>query len=188
MITFIDDHREAYGVEPICKVLPIAPSTYHAHVAQRSDPARTSARAQRDAALCEQMKSAASRLPPFKIGRYGNLQEWQQDYVEVEPGHRHISHLWALYPDDQITLRDTPDLAKACRVALNRRLQYGGGSTGWSRAWIVNCFARLEDGDRCHEQLMELIRRSTRENLFDVCGMKATRCPSVRSKMVFNRR
>jgi alpha-L-fucosidase 2 len=126
-----------------------------------------------DAALCEQMKSAASRLPPFKIGRYGNLQEWQQDYVEVEPGHRHISHLWALYPDDQITLRDTPDLARACRVALDRRLQYGGGSTGWSRAWIVNCFARLEDGDRCHEQLMELIRRSTRENLFDVCGMKA---------------
>ncbi len=127
-----------------------------------------------DADLREQMAKAASRLPPFKIGRYGNLQEWQQDYVEVEPGHRHISHLWALYPDDQITLRDTPKLAEACRVTLNRRLQYGGGSTGWSRAWIVNCFARLEDGDRCHEQLMELLRRSTLENLFDVCGEKPT--------------
>ncbi|MFP5231617.1 MAG: glycosyl hydrolase family 95 catalytic domain-containing protein [Acidobacteriota bacterium] len=125
-----------------------------------------------DAELRRQMEKAASRLPPFKIGRFGNLQEWQQDYVEVEPGHRHISQLWALYPDDQITLRGTPQLAQACRVSLDRRLQYGGGSTGWSRAWIVNCFARLEDGDRCHEQLMELLRRSTLDNLFDVCGEK----------------
>ncbi len=127
-----------------------------------------------DADLCQEMAAAAERLPPFKIGRYGNLQEWQQDYVEVEPGHRHISHLWALYPDDQITLRGTPELAQACRVSLQRRLQYGGGSTGWSRAWIVNCFARLEDGDRCHQQLMELLRRSTLGNLFDVCGEKPT--------------
>ena len=125
-----------------------------------------------DADLCQQMATATARLPPFKIGRYGNLQEWQQDYVEVEPGHRHISHLWALYPDDQITLRGTPELAQACRVSLNRRLQYGGGSTGWSRSWIVNCFARLEDGERCHEQLLELLRRSTLGNFFDVCGEK----------------
>lgn len=125
-----------------------------------------------DAPLRDQMKNAASRLPPFRIGQYGNLQEWRQDYEEVEPGHRHISHLWALYPDDQITLRDTPELAQACRKALDRRLQYGGGSTGWSRAWIINCLARLEDGDRCHQQLMELMRLSTRENLFDVCGIK----------------
>ncbi len=125
-----------------------------------------------DAELCEKMKAAAERLPGFKIGRYGNLQEWQQDYEEVEPGHRHISHLWALYPDDQITLRDTPELAQACRAALDRRLDHGGGSTGWSRAWIINCFARLENGDRCHQQLMELLRHSTRDNLFDVCGMK----------------
>ena len=126
-----------------------------------------------DAALREQMATAAKRLPPFKIGRFGNLQEWQEDYEEVEPGHRHISHLWALYPDDQITLRGTPDLAKACRVTLDRRLENGGGSTGWSRAWILNCFARLEDGERCHQQLMELLRLSTRDNLFDVCGIKA---------------
>lgn len=125
-----------------------------------------------DDSLRERMKAAALRLPPFKIGRYGNLQEWQEDYEEVEPGHRHISHLWGLYPDDQITLRNTPDLAEACRKALDRRLQYGGGSTGWSRAWIINCFARLEDGNRCHQQLMELLRLSTHENLFDVCGIK----------------
>lgn len=128
---------------------------------------------QTDAPFCERIAAAAKRLPPFKIGRYGNLQEWQEDYIEVEPGHRHISHIWALYPDDQITLRGTPELAQACRAALNRRLANGGGSTGWSRAWIVNCFARLEDGDRCHQQLMELLRLSTRDNLFDVCGIKA---------------
>jgi alpha-L-fucosidase 2 len=121
----------------------------------------------------ERIAAASARLPGYKIGRFGNLQEWQEDYVEVEPGHRHISHLWALYPDDQITLRKTPELAKACRVALDRRLANGGGSTGWSRSWIINCFARLEDGDRCYQQILELLRLSTRENLFDVCGIKA---------------
>ncbi len=126
-----------------------------------------------DAPLIARMAEAAAKLPPYKIGRFGNLQEWQEDYDETEPGHRHISHLWALYPNDGITLRGTPELAEACRVTLNRRLDNGGGSTGWSRAWIINCFARLEDGDRCHEQLMKLLRLSTRANLFDVCGMKS---------------
>lgn len=125
-----------------------------------------------DSDLRAQMTHAASRLLPYRIGRWGQLQEWPKDYEEAEPGHRHISPLWGLYPDDQITLRGTPKLAEACRATLNRRLAHGGGSTGWSRAWIVNCFARLEDGDRCHEQLMELLCRSTRDNLFDVCGEK----------------
>jgi alpha-L-fucosidase 2 len=70
-----------------------------------------------DTALVERMGAAAAKLPPYKIGRYGQLQEWQQDYMETEPGHRHISHLWALYPNDGITLRGTPDLAEACHVA-----------------------------------------------------------------------
>lgn len=127
-----------------------------------------------DAELRGEMAHAASRLPPYKIGRYGQLQEWQVDYKEAEPGNRHISPLWGLYPGDQITPHGTPKLAAACRATLDRRLAHGGGSTGWSRAWIVNCFARLEDGERCHQQLMELLRRSTRDNLFDVCGMKPT--------------
>jgi alpha-L-fucosidase 2 len=126
-----------------------------------------------DGPLCERMAVSAAKLPAYKIGRFGNLQEWQEDYAETEPGHRHISHLWGLYPNDAITLRGTPELAKACRVALDRRLANGGGSTGWSRAWVINCYARLEDGDRCHQQLMELLKLSTRENLFDVCGIKA---------------
>jgi alpha-L-fucosidase 2 len=123
--------------------------------------------------LRAQVEAAAKRLPPFKIGKSGALQEWNEDYAETEPGHRHISHLFALYPDDQITLRETPELAKAARAVLDHRLANGGGSTGWSRAWIVNCWARLEDGEAAHNSLLALLRNCTRLNLFDVCGMKA---------------
>lgn len=126
-----------------------------------------------DAELRAQVRSAAMRLPPFKIGKTGALQEWDADYDETEPGHRHISHLFALYPDSQITLRETPELAMAARKVLERRLDNGGGSTGWSRAWILNCWARLEDGEAAYRSVLELLRHSTRSNLFDVCGMKA---------------
>jgi alpha-L-fucosidase 2 len=126
-----------------------------------------------DAELRAQVMAASKRLPPFKIGKTGALQEWNEDYGETEPGHRHISHLFALYPDHQITLRETPELAKAARAVLERRLSNGGGSTGWSRAWIVNCWARLEDGEAAYQSVLALLRNSTRNNLFDVCGMKA---------------
>ena len=126
-----------------------------------------------DPDLRAQVESAAKRLPPFRIGRSGALQEWNEDYPETEPGHRHISHLFGLYPDHQITLRETPDLAQAARRTLEMRLAAGGGSTGWSRSWIINCWARLEDGESAYQSVLELIRHSTRTNLFDVCGMKA---------------
>jgi alpha-L-fucosidase 2 len=125
-----------------------------------------------DDALRAQVEAAAKRLPPFKIGKNGTLQEWNEDYDETEPGHRHISHLFALYPDHQITLRETPELAKATRATLERRLANGGGSTGWSRAWIVNCWARLEDGEAAHKSVLALLANCTRPNLFDICGMK----------------
>jgi alpha-L-fucosidase 2 len=126
-----------------------------------------------DDAFRTQVEAAAKRLPPFKIGKTGALQEWNEDYDETEPGHRHISHLFALYPDHQITLRETPELARAARATLERRLANGGGSTGWSRAWIVNCWARLEDGEAAYASLLALLRNSTRPNLFDICGTKA---------------
>jgi len=126
-----------------------------------------------DADLRAQVQAASKRLPSFKIGKSGALQEWNEDYAETEPGHRHISHLFALYPDHQITLRETPDLAKAARRTLDMRLAAGGGSTGWSRAWIVNCFARLEDGEAAYQSLLALLRTETRPNMFDICGMKA---------------
>jgi len=113
------------------------------------------------------LQGALDRLPPYQIGRHGQLQEWLFDFDEVEPGHRHVSHLFALHPGHSITRRGTPELAGAARVALERRLAHGGGGTGWSRAWVVNFFARLGDGDRAHENLMLLLARSTLPNLFD---------------------
>ncbi|RZU43002.1 glycoside hydrolase family 95 protein [Edaphobacter modestus] len=126
-----------------------------------------------DAELHNRARLALIKLPSFQIGKAGNLQEWQQDYAENEPGHRHISHLFALFPDDQITPQRTPDLARAARVTLDRRLVNGGGSTGWSRAWILCCMARLHDGDAAYTSLLRLLSDSTRGNMFDVCGTKA---------------
>ena len=120
-----------------------------------------------DAEFRARVEAARARLTPFKVGRYGQLQEWLEDYDEREPGHRHISHLYALHPGNQITPRGTPELAKAARVTLERRLSAGGGGTGWSRAWIVNFFARLEQGDLAHEHLVALLGRSTLPNMFD---------------------
>jgi alpha-L-fucosidase 2 len=126
-----------------------------------------------DAELHNRARLALIKLPSFKIGKAGNLQEWQQDYADAEPGHRHISHLFALFPDDQITPNRTPDLARAARVTLDRRLSNGGGSTGWSRAWVLCCMARLQDGDAAYESLQRLLADHTRGNFFDICGKKA---------------
>ncbi|MEQ1762302.1 MAG: glycoside hydrolase family 95 protein [Pyrinomonadaceae bacterium] len=110
---------------------------------------------------------ARKRLPPMKIGKHGQLQEWMEDYDEPQPGHRHISHLFALHPGEQITLRATPELAKAARVSLERRLSAGSGHTGWSRAWIINFWTRLEAGDLAHENIHALLAKSTLPNLLD---------------------
>lgn len=121
----------------------------------------------RDAALVARLDAARERLAPNRIGRHGQLQEWFEDFEEVEPGHRHMSHLYALHPGAEITVRGTPELARAARVSLDRRQASGGGHTGWSRAWIVNFYARLEDGARAYENLRALLAKSTLPNLFD---------------------
>jgi alpha-L-fucosidase 2 len=110
---------------------------------------------------------ARDRLPPLQVGRGGRLQEWLADYDDADPGHRHISHLFALHPGDQITVRRTPALARAARVTLARRLAAGSGHTGWSRAWIINFWARLAEGDLAHEHLVALLAKSTLPNLLD---------------------
>jgi len=120
-----------------------------------------------DAEFQQRLMAARGRLPPLKIGKHGQLMEWLEDYDEPQPGHRHISHLFALMPGNQITLRGTPELARAARVSLERRLQAGSGHTGWSRAWIINYWARLEEGDLAHENLVALLAKSTLPNLFD---------------------
>jgi alpha-L-fucosidase 2 len=120
-----------------------------------------------DAPFTREIAEALVRLPAMKIGRHGQLQEWLEDYEEPDPGHRHISHLFALHPGNEITLRRTPALAKAARVSLERRLESGSGHTGWSRAWIINFWARLEEGDLAHENIVALLAKSTLPNMFD---------------------
>jgi alpha-L-fucosidase 2 len=121
-----------------------------------------------DAAFRDRVTAAQKRLPPPTIGKHGQIQEWSEDYDEPEPGHRHISQLFALHPGDQITLRGTPTLAAAARATIDRRLAHGGGHTGWSRAWIINFWARLEDGERAWENYQALLAKSTLPNLWDL--------------------
>jgi alpha-L-fucosidase 2 len=122
---------------------------------------------QEDSEFLHQVEQARDKLPPFKIGKLGQLQEWQQDYDENDPGHRHISHLWALFPGTQISVRDTPELARAARITLERRLAHGGGQTGWSRAWVVNYWDHLGEGEQAYDSLQVLFRQSTFPNLMD---------------------
>jgi alpha-L-fucosidase 2 len=121
-----------------------------------------------DADFRRTLLAARTRIPGPTIGRHGQIQEWAEDYDEPEPGHRHISQLFALHPGDQITMRGTPELARAARATIDRRLAHGGGHTGWSRAWIVNFWARLEDGARAHEHYQALLATSTLPNLWDL--------------------
>ena len=120
-----------------------------------------------DSEFRKRLSAARDRLAPLKIGRHGQLQEWLEDYDEPDPGHRHISHLFALHPGKQITLGGTPELARAARMTLERRLKAGSGHTGWSRAWIINFWARLEEGDLANENIVALLAKSTLPNLLD---------------------
>lgn len=120
-----------------------------------------------DPAFRRRVADARDRLPKPAIGKHGQVLEWAEDWDEVEPGHRHISHLFALHPGDQITVRGTPALARAARVTLDRRLASGGGHTGWSRAWIINFWTRLEEAQLAHDNLVALLAKSTLPNLFD---------------------
>ena len=119
-----------------------------------------------DAGFCARLKELGRKLPPLRIGKFGNLQEWIKDYDEAEPGHRHMSHMLALYPLAQIT-PETPELLEAAKRTIARRLEHGGGQTGWSRAWIVSFYARLLEGDTAYRNLLTLLRKSTLKNLFD---------------------
>ena len=112
-------------------------------------------------------KEIISKLPPTRIGANGTLMEWIEDYEEAEQGHRHMSHLFGLHPAFQITPDGTPDMAEAARKTLERRLSFGGGHTGWSRAWLINFYARLWEAGEAYKHLQLLFRKSTKPNLFD---------------------
>ena len=106
------------------------------------------------------------QLPPVRVNSYGGIQEWIEDYKEAEPGHRHISQLYGLHPASQIS-PSTPELFEACKKTIEHRLANGGGHTGWSRAWIINFYARLKDGEKAGENVQALLAKSTLPNLFD---------------------
>ena len=116
--------------------------------------------------FCRQLETTRKRIAPNQIGRHGQLQEWLEDNDNPKNQHRHLSHMFALFPGCEITLRGTPQLAEACRVTLTHR---GDGGTGWSKAWKISLWARLEDGDHAYKMLSELIATSTLPNLFDTC-------------------
>jgi alpha-L-fucosidase 2 len=121
-----------------------------------------------DGEFRERLRAARAKLPAPTIGKHGQIMEWSEDYDEPEPGHRHISQLFALHPGDQITMRGTPELARAARATIERRLAHGGGHTGWSRAWIINFWARLEDGEQAYDNYQALLAKSTLPNLWDL--------------------
>jgi alpha-L-fucosidase 2 len=120
-----------------------------------------------DGGLLGQFEAAARRLPPDRIGAQGQLQEWLEDWdaAAPEPQHRHVSHLYAIFPSSQINPRDTPALVDAARTSLERR---GDFATGWGTAWRLCLWARLGDGERAHAILQALLGpRRTYPNLFD---------------------
>lgn len=119
-----------------------------------------------DSEFAARLEEAKKRLPPVKINSKGVIREWIDDYDEPEPGHRHMSHLLGLYPLSQFT-PETPELFSAAEATIERRLSFGGGHTGWSKAWMVCFFARLQDGEEAYANVMDLLKKCTLPNLFD---------------------
>ncbi|MGL1958460.1 MAG: glycoside hydrolase family 95 protein [Colwellia sp.] len=118
-----------------------------------------------DDAMIARINPVLAKLNPgLKVGSWGQLQEWQQDLDDKTTKHRHVSHLFALHPSNTISPLTTPELAKAAAVSLNAR---GDGGTGWSKAWKINFWARLFDGDHAHKLLSEQLKHSTLNNLWD---------------------
>ncbi|WP_020541191.1 glycosyl hydrolase family 95 catalytic domain-containing protein [Nonomuraea coxensis] len=171
--------------EPTLKYLVTNPSnspelTHHAGVSICAGPtmdnqilrdlfngcARASELLGTDAGFRTQVLAARDRLPPMRTGSRGNIQEWLYDWVETEQNHRHISHLYGLHPSNQITKRGTPALYTAARRTLELR---GDDGTGWSLAWKINYWARMEEGTRAHDLIRALVTTARlAPNMFDL--------------------
>ena len=121
----------------------------------------------KDSAFAAKLEQIQKRLPPLQVGKRGQLQEWIKDYDETEVEHRHVSHLYSVYPGHDIDLENTPELAKAAYKSLEFR---GDGSTGWSQVWRVALWARLRNPEQAYRNLTLLINQSTLPNMFDLCG------------------
>lgn len=120
-----------------------------------------------DSQMQAEASKALSKLPPLQISKDGRLMEWLEDYEDAEPGHRHISHAFGLYPGCSITQKN-PELLAGIRKTIEKRLSFGGGQTGWSASWLVNLYARLLDGEKAEDMLLKLFSNSLKPNLFDI--------------------
>jgi alpha-L-fucosidase 2 len=121
-----------------------------------------------DEELSSELSQALHRLLPLRVAADGRLAEWWQDFEEVEPGHRHVSHLYGVFPGDELLEPGNAELLAAARRSLEARLQRGGGRTGWSSAWVSALWARLGEGDLAHRQLRTLLADYTAPNMFDL--------------------
>ena len=117
-----------------------------------------------DADLAEKLSALRKRIAPNQIGKHGQLQEWLEDKDDPANKHRHVSHLWGVYPGSEISPRTTPELCAAAKQSLLFR---GDGGTGWSKAWKINFWARFLDGDHAHKMLVEALAGNTYPNLLD---------------------
>lgn len=125
----------------------------------------------KDPELIQRAKEALPKLPPMKVGKHGQLMEWMEDYDEPEVVHRHLSHLYALYPGWDIN-ETKPELMDACRVSMKRRLgdkvlSYKCGGCGWSCAWAMCLFSRLSDGEQAYSMLTRLLSLFAKETLLN---------------------
>jgi alpha-L-fucosidase 2 len=121
-----------------------------------------------DNGLLQIIKAQRGRLREgFVLGSDGRILEWDREYQEHEPGHRHMSHLYGFHPGVSVTRSSAPELFDAVRKTLDYRLAHGGAGTGWSRAWLINCAARLLDADMAHKHIQYFFRESIYNNLFD---------------------
>jgi len=124
-----------------------------------------------DAPLRAKWEEILARIPGFQIGQHGQLQEWQEDYEETEPGHRHLSHLYGVHPGELMTAQRLPKFFEAARVSLERRMAAGGGHTGWSRAAVCCLWARFGEADKAYEHLSHLLTDYNTKSLLDTHPM-----------------
>lgn len=122
---------------------------------------------QLSSADCSKAQSYLTKIKPPQIGSYGQILEWRQEYVEQQPGMRHLSPLFGLYPGSQMTPTVSQSLANAAGALLNHRMQNGSGDTGWSRAWVIACYARLLNGNSAWSSVQEFLQTFPLTNLFN---------------------
>lgn len=121
-----------------------------------------------DQTFASTLEEAKSKFPPYQVGKYGQLQEWLEDYEEALPHHRHTSHLLGVYPFGQITPEKTPDLIQAVRTSIQRRTtpEENWEDTGWARSMLIAYYTRLWDGDMAYHHILAMQRLITETNLF----------------------